>query len=169
MKFSNKALISIYCLTMMVTLIHAQEDQFQSFGDQITVESAVSVTDLLAVLTRQDSVVAKVSGQINNVCQMKGCWMNISDVTATEPVFVQFKDYAFFVPKDAAGKEVVIEGVAYRELTTVEDLRHYAKDAGQSEDEIAKITEPKEEIRFMAKGVLIKVSNCRQQQVIHMR
>jgi hypothetical protein len=82
--------------------------------------------------------------------------MNISDDTSIEPVFVQFKDYAFFVPKDAAGKEVVIEGVAYRELTTVDDLRHYAKDAGQSEEEIAKITEPKEEIRFMAKGVLIK-------------
>jgi hypothetical protein len=141
---------------MMITLIHAQEDKFQSFGDHITVESAVSVTDLLAVLNGQDSVTAKVSGQINNVCQMKGCWMNISDDISIEPVFVQFKDYAFFVPKDAAGKEVVIEGVAYRELTTVDDLRHYAKDAGHSEEEIAKITEPKEEIRFMAKGVLIK-------------
>ena len=76
-------------------------------------ESAVNVTDLLAALDGKDSVEAKVTGQINNVCQMKGCWMNISDDAATEPVFVQFKDYAFFVPKDAAGKEVVIEGVAY--------------------------------------------------------
>jgi hypothetical protein len=156
MKLFFKALMSIYCLTMMITFIHAQEDQFQSFGNPITSESAVTITDLLAALDGKDSVEAKVTGQINNVCQMKGCWMNISDDAATEPVFVQFKDYAFFVPKDAAGKEVVIEGVAYRELTTVEDLRHFAKDAGQSEEQIAKITAPKEEIRFMAKGVLIK-------------
>lgn len=156
MKIFNKTLISVCCITMMISFVYAQEDQFQSFGDQITTESAVSVTDLLAALNDKDSVVAKVTGQINNVCQMKGCWMNISDDTAVEPVFVQFKDYAFFVPKDAAGKEVIIEGIAYRELTPVEDLKHYAKDAGQSEDEIAKITEPKEEIRFMAKGVLIK-------------
>ena len=87
---------------------------------------------------------------------MKGCWMNISDATASEPVFVQFKDYGFFVPKDASGKEVVIEGVAYRELTPIEDLKHFAKDAGKTDDEIAQITEPKEEIRFMAKGVLIR-------------
>ena len=39
---------------------------------------------------------------------------------------------------------------------SVADLKHYAEDAGKSEDEIAKITEPKIEYAFEANGVLIK-------------
>jgi len=156
MKIFNKvSLILIFALNMM-GYANAQEDNYQSFGEEIKAESAISVSDLLSTLDGKDSIEAKVTGQITNVCQMKGCWMNISDASADEPVFVQFKDYGFFVPKDAAGKDVIIEGIAYRELTPVEDLKHFAKDAGKSEDEIAQITEPKEEIRFMAKGVLIK-------------
>ncbi|MCB0686022.1 MAG: DUF4920 domain-containing protein [Saprospiraceae bacterium] len=156
MKLFSKFLSTLMISGLITSISYAQSDNYQSFGDQITKESAITVTDLLSSLEGKDSVEAKVTGQINNVCQMKGCWMNISDGTAQEPVFVQFKDYAFFVPKDAAGKDVIIEGMAYRDMTSVEDLKHFAKDAGKSEEEIAKITEPKEEIRFMAKGVLIK-------------
>jgi hypothetical protein len=141
----------------MMISAYAQEDQYQSFGDQITTESPLTYAQLVSALAGKDSVEAKVTGQINNVCQMKGCWMNVAEHAGDEAsLFVKFKDYGFFVPKDAAGKDVVMEGIAYRDLTPVEELRHYAKDAGQSDEEIAKITEPKEEIRFVANGVLIK-------------
>jgi hypothetical protein len=68
---------------------------------------------------------------------------------------VNFKDYAFFMPKDLAGKKVVIDGFAERMETSVEDLKHIAEDAKKSAEEIAKITEPKKEIVFEAKGVVI--------------
>lgn len=157
MKLIGKSFVILMGFFCITTTSYAQDDSYQSFGEKITAESAITVKDLLSDLGIGDSVAAKVYGQIDNICQMKGCWMNIRDgITSQEAVFVQFKDYAFFVPKDASGKDVVIEGIAYRELTPVEELRHYAEDAGKSEEEIAKITEPKEEIRFMAKGVLIK-------------
>ncbi len=35
------------------------------------------------------------------------------------------------------------------------NLQHYAKDAGKSEEEIKKIKEPKKELQFVAKGVLV--------------
>jgi len=69
---------------------------------------------------------------------------------------VTFKDYGFFVPKDsAAGKEVVFSGVARRKITDVATLRHYAEDAGKTQEEIDAIMEPKEEIEFVANGVVI--------------
>ena len=40
-------------------------------------------------------------------------------------------------------------------MTSVEDLRHYAEDEGKSEEEIMAITEPVEELKFMATGVEI--------------
>ena len=39
--------------------------------------------------------------------------------------------------------------------TSVKQLKHYAEDAGKSKEEIAKITEPKKEVIFVAKGVLV--------------
>ena len=70
-------------------------------------------------------------------------------------MFVKFKDYAFFMPKDIAGKKVVMIGNAFKETTSIEDLRHFAQDEGKSKEEIAKINKPKEEMKFMANGVLI--------------
>lgn len=69
--------------------------------------------------------------------------------------FVKFKDYAFFVPLNAAEQEAIISGKAFISETSVAQLKHYAKDGGKSETEIAKITEPKIEYKFMADGVLI--------------
>jgi hypothetical protein len=70
---------------------------------------------------------------------------------------VTFKDYGFFVPKEGMeGKEVVFEGVAKRKVTDVDMLKHFAEDAGKSQEEIDAITEPKVELTFVANGVIIK-------------
>ena len=80
--------------------------------------------------------------------------MNLmSDDQPDKTVFVRFKDYGFFVPKDIAGMEVIIEGRAFIEETSVDELKHYAEDEGKSAEEIAAITEPVEEMKFMATGV----------------
>lgn len=70
---------------------------------------------------------------------------------------VTFRDYGFFMPvEDLKGRKVVFTGIAKREVISVDDQRHYAKDAGKSETEIASITSPKEELRFVADGVILK-------------
>lgn len=129
----------------------------EQFGKEITADEAVDFDKFMVMIAEQDSVRTKVKATVESVCQTKGCWMNlVSAEGQTDPsVFVKFKDYAFFVPKDIAGKEVIIEGVAYREVTSVEELRHYAEDEGLSEEEINAITEPKEELKFMADGVIV--------------
>lgn len=104
----------------------------------------------------QDSVAIKIQGTVQEVCQVKGCWMLIaSESSKNEPVMVRFKDYGFFMPKDIAGREVVMDGFAFREVTPVDELRHYAEDAGKSREEIEAITKPKEELKFLASGVLL--------------
>ena len=69
--------------------------------------------------------------------------------------FVKFEDYSFFVPKNAQNKEVIVNGKAFVSVESVEDLQHYAKDAGKSQEAIDSITEPKVTYSFMADGVLI--------------
>lgn len=128
----------------------------QFFGEKITADDAMPYDFLLAKLESQDSMETKVKGKVSGVCQAKGCWMTIvSDEAGKPEMFVKFKDYGFFMPKDIAGREVVMRGKAYREMTTVEELKHYAEDEGKSKEEIEKITEPEEELKFMADGVVL--------------
>jgi Domain of unknown function (DUF4920) len=128
----------------------------KTFGEKVTAKDAVSYDAMLAKMgksTKLDNV--KVSGTVEAVCKAKGCWMNISSDKGAPSMFVKFKDYAFFMPKDIAGKKVVMVGNAFKETTTVEELRHFAEDEGKSKEDIAKITKPKEDIKFMATGVLV--------------
>ena len=125
------------------------------FGSEINDEGAVAASDAPGQLGEADSVNLKVTGTIEKVCQVKGCWMTMG-YGEGENMHVSFRDYGFFVPKDIDGKEAVIEGTLYMETTSVEDLRHYAEDEGKSEEEIAEITEPETRLSFVADGVIVK-------------
>lgn len=128
----------------------------KSFGAVITTEGSVPVEKVVAMLNSADSIPMKVSGKVTSVCQARGCWMNVVDESGIgKPIFVQFKDYGFFMPKDCAGKKVTLDGIAYKQVTPVEELRHYAEDKGATKEEIAAITEPKEELKFLANGVVL--------------
>lgn len=78
------------------------------------------------------------------------------DLTADQQAFVRFLDYGFFVPLNADNSEAIVNGVAYIDVVTVDELKHYAKDAGKSQAEINKIKKPEITYAFRATGVLIK-------------
>ena len=124
-------------------------------GAKITPTGAMSTTQLVTTLAKTDTVAAKVQGQVESVCAVKGCWMKVK-LDDGQTMRVTFKDYGFFVPKDIAGKTVVFEGKAFQKVTSVKDLQHYAEDAGKSKAEIAKITQPEKAISFVADGVVVK-------------
>ena len=125
------------------------------FGEEITTSGAISAKKLPKRLKDGESEEFKVKGTIKEVCQAKGCWMTL-DLGNNELMRVKFKDYGFFVPKDAAGKTAIIQGVAKKEIVDVDELKHLAEDAGKSENEINSIKEPKVELTFVASGVIIK-------------
>lgn len=95
-----------------------------------------------------------VKGVVTGVCPKKGCWVTIKTEDESS-FFVKMKDYAFFVPTALKGKNVVLEGTAEKKITSVDELKHYAKDAKKSKAEIDAINKPKEEIRFMADGIKV--------------
>ncbi|WP_299097885.1 DUF4920 domain-containing protein [Winogradskyella sp.] len=134
-----------------------EEIAYASFGKEIDDANALSpalMVERYEGLKVGDTINTKMTGTINSVCSKKGCWMRL-DVGNDKEVFVRFKDYGFFMPLNAEG-EVVVNGKAFVTETTVDELRHYAEDDGKSEEEIAAITEPKFEYKFLADGVLLK-------------
>lgn len=154
--------MKLLLVTMMVvsicTGVFAQQKKakMQYFGEKIKAKNAISYDVMLDKLATTEPLKVKVRGKVQSVCQEKGCWMTIVSDDKSKPVmFVKFKDYAFFVPKNIQGKEAIVEGEAYYEETSVKELKHYAEDEGKSKAEIDAITEPKRELKFMASGVII--------------
>ena len=132
-----------------------KKTQTASFGKPVSAGKILLAAQLPQVLAGQDSIQAKVTGVVQDVCQVKGCWMDVKLSNDTR-MKVRFRDYGFFVPKDLNGKEVVFEGTAYQETISVADQQHYLKDAGKSAAEIQAIVKPKKEITFVADGVQLR-------------
>lgn len=154
-----KKLIFI-ALLFCVKLVDAQTNiapakSGQTYGDTITLDNALSINKVVDLLNTKDIYNGKIEGKVLEVCKKKGCFIKIKQ-NGGDPIMVKFKDYEFFMPQDIIGKTIVMEGTAKISVTSVERLKHYAEDAGKSENEIEKITEPKRSINILASGVIVK-------------
>ena len=139
-------------------VVEKEEIAYHSFGDEITdadVFSKEQMAEKYKDLKEGDTINVKFASKINEVCKSKGCWMNL-DLGNEAESFVKFKDYGFFMPLNADGREVIVNGKAFVTTTSVDELRHFAEDAGKSEEEIAEIIDPKYTLSFEADGVLMK-------------
>jgi len=125
------------------------------FGDSITLDSAITLEELKVLMADKKELAVKVTAPINAVCKKKGCWMELI-AGDSSTLRVTFKDYGFFVPKDASGKTATILGIAKVEETSIADLKEYAKDDGKSKADIEAIKEPKRELVFEASGVILQ-------------
>ncbi|TYP99456.1 uncharacterized protein DUF4920 [Tenacibaculum adriaticum] len=131
---------------------------FVSFGDKISAEDAISQAEMSKKFENMlvgDTIDVKFATKVGEVCQKKGCWIKVP-LEGEKESFVRFKDYAFFMPFNAAGSEVILNGKAFKSEISVKELQHYAEDAGKSAEEIAKITEPKITYSILANGVLLE-------------
>ncbi|MDT0293061.1 DUF4920 domain-containing protein [Mesonia ostreae] len=139
-------------------IIASADISYASFGEKIDKEGVISASEMKEKFTSMktgDTLDVKFKTEVEKVCKKKGCWMSVKlDDSLTS--FVRFKDYSFFVPLNAEERETILEGKAFVTETSVDELRHYAKDAGKSKEEIAAITESKTEYAFMATGVLME-------------
>jgi len=126
------------------------------YGSEINDRTITNYEIIESSVTEYGKVSATLEGKIINTCPKKGCWMNLD--VGTDTLFVRFKDYGFFVPKDTTvnGKTAIAQGVAYLDTLSVELQKHYAEDDGKSQEEIDAIIEPKYEILFLANGVIIQ-------------
>ena len=113
----------------------------------------VSLNDLAANAEKWDGKKVQIRGRIDSVCPKKGCWMMVHQ--GDQEVRVKFVDYGFFMPFDAAGRDVAAEGTVQFKLVTEAERRHYAEDAGKSPEEIEKIQGDERSLGFLAAAVQI--------------
>jgi hypothetical protein len=99
----------------------------------------------------KDAVV--VDGYVEKACTRAGCWMQLTPEAGKAGVRVTFENYAFFIPKTAAGMKARAQGVAVVKVLSKEDADHL-------EEEGAKLVRNADgtanEVSFVAKGVELR-------------
>lgn len=139
--------------TAMVTTVDLTE--WESFGEEIDATDVVALDAVIDEFTLETEVEYTISGTLVEVCQSKGCWTVLTTEDGRS-IKMTFANYSFFLPTDAAGREIIAEGVGFKKVSSVDEQRHYLEDANATEEEIAAVTEEKIEYAFEAKGVLLK-------------
>lgn len=140
------------------TVVETPKSPYISIGAEIDSLEALTVAEMnqrYAAMPVGDTTVVKFKATITDVCQAKGCWMKL-DLENGQQAMVKFKDYAFFMPKDSKGKQVIVNGKAFVNEMPVDEQKHYAEDAGKSKEEVDAITQPLKTFSFEADGVLLK-------------
>ena len=123
----------------------------EHYGAPIAGKTPVSLATAIRQLGSQATADVLVESTVDKVCVVKGCWLGLTDTSGDARV--TFKDYAFFVPASLIGKRVIVEGKLEKVTMSLEDTRHYVKDAG---GDPATVTQPRVEYRIVASGVLVK-------------
>ena len=102
--------------------------------------------------TNADNSSVVIEGSVERVCQMEGCWMQITPDAGSEAGAVRVTfDHKFSVPKDSAKMKFRAEGAFSVKTLSKETVEHLVKEDG------AKIkTNPDgtaDELAFLATGV----------------
>ena len=142
--------------TLVFILVACNSKTYSSFGVEISDQPTHSYNSIYELAQNGEVNNIILEGEITQTCAKNGCWMDVK-VSEQDTLMVRFKDYGFFVPKEGVeGLRTVVKGNAKMDTISVEMLRHYAEDAGDSEEEILNIMEPKYVLEFIAEGVLIE-------------
>ena len=146
----------LFIPTLLIIVSTATGQSFNNYGEKISPDITHAYSSVKASIQNESMDDVILEGEIVQTCPKKGCWVRMK-VSESDTLMVRFKDYGFFVPKEGMEKKkVIVKGKAYMDTMSVEMLRHYAEDAGNSEQEILKITEPQYIFNFLANGVLIE-------------
>ena len=130
----------------------------ETYGEALTL---TEVTPISAILAAPEEFLGKrvlVEGTIVEVCEMKGCWMDIASDREYEKIQIKVDDGVMVFPLTARGKTALVEGTVEKlEMTyeeALEDARHKAEEHG-TEFDPSTVTGPVTIYRIWGLGAVI--------------
>jgi Domain of unknown function (DUF4920) len=139
-------------LCVLSFALWAKDASVRTFGKPLSLKKTLSLQEAIQQPAKYQNQKVLLEGKIGDVCQMKGCWLMLSD--GERAIRVKFEGYSFFVPKDSRGKKVRAEGRLVQETLSEDMARHYAAEQSTKSDP-SKIKGPQSVVTFEATGVAI--------------
>ncbi len=137
---------------------HGEGDKAEATGEPghhgatFALTESTPLKDVLASAGEElPSTPIQVTGEVDSVCQKKGCWMVLKDGDSAM-ARILMKDHSFSVPMDAKGKPAIVEGTLTARTFTEKEVKHLEKDGGGDPD---KVGGERKEFVLTASGVKI--------------
>ena len=116
-----------------------------SYGKELTDVRVVRIAELTGSPEKYLGERVRVAGLVEDVCPMKGCWIDILESEGSETIRFKVDDGVIVFPVEAKGSEVVAEGVLRKhemsKRRAISWMRHLADEKGEPFDE-ASVTGP---------------------------
>lgn len=111
----------------------------------------ITFAELMSSADQNTGKTVVVKGDVSEVCQTMGCWMTMTDGTNTVRVKTL---HEFFLPKDIAGRNVVVAGVFNITEISEEDAKHYNEESKNPKNP-EEIKGPQKSFEIEAAGIKI--------------
>lgn len=85
----------------------------KKYGEDLTLTAKTNISE---ILSQPDQYVGKkvlVEGLIVNVCEKRGCWMEIASDKEFESIRIKVEDGVIVFPMEVKGETAVVEGEVY--------------------------------------------------------
>ena len=133
--------LSCALLALAVTPAFAATCEKTAYGAGVTLTETTAIAAILEQPAAFTGKVVRVEGEVREVCEMAGCWMEIQAAGGEQVVKVKVKDGDIVFPLSARGKQAVAQGkVEDLEMSRakyVQYREHAAKEQGAKFDEAA--------------------------------
>lgn len=121
-----------------------------TYGAKPNTTQVIAANKLEDWLGSRPRVSTTIKGTVTKVTDVKGGWFDI-DGGKGRTIQAHFSVAGVNLPKDLAGKTVVVEGVAQKTLVSA-DKQHFAGDRSNGHQPAAN-TDAKKQVSFEAKGL----------------
>ncbi len=109
-----------------------------SYGKELSGVSVVRIAELVSSPEKYLGEKVRVEGLVEDICPMKGCWIDILESQSRETIRFKVADGVIVFPVEAKGREVVAEGVLRKHEMSKKRatswLRHLAEEKGEAFD-----------------------------------
>ncbi len=102
----------------------------RKLGKPLTAGAPVSLQALYANADSKVGKTVQVQGKVVEVCEMAGCWMNLTDDKGNL-LRIKVDDGVIEFPKDSVGKTAIAEGILEKRQMTREQLIEQSKEEAQ--------------------------------------
>ena len=110
-----------------------------SYGEALSGVNVVRISQLLNEPEKYVDERVRVAGLVDDVCPMRGCWIDILEGDSRETIRFKVTDGVIVFPVEAKGQEVVTEGVLRKhemsKRRATSWMRHLAEEKGEPFDE----------------------------------
>ncbi len=127
------------------------ESDAEFYGDQVEANEFLTADVVLNSAADLSGTDVAVQGVIREVCQKAGCWLLLeSENDRLLRIHVPRNDdgaYAYTLPKDISGREVLVEGRLFEKELSEAEQAHYSEEGNTQAQE--------REYRIEARGVVV--------------